>query len=178
MDKIHIFDNFLDDNELFNINLLINKNYGYGHTSGNKEKFENKFFSIFNNEAFFLETLFEKIQKKINKKLKLNRHYMHIQTFGLDGSYHTDDDDPNSCTFCIYFTNIDNKKIENASGDFLIKIPNEKHIICIETINNRGVFFPGNWMHKGIGYNKNFSDLRICITWKLTYDCSFYKNII
>ena len=172
MDKIKIFNNFLNDVELSTVIKLIKKEFRYGHTSGNKEKFENKFFSINNNETFFIETLFEKIQRKINHKLKMNRHYMHIQLFGQDGSYHIDDNDVDAFTFCIYLTDIDDNNIEKSSGDFLIKIPNEKYITCIETKNNRGIFFPANWMHKGMAYNNKYSNMRLCITWKLCYDYS------
>jgi len=211
MNNIILFDNFLNKNELNILTFIIkNKKWGYGHKSGYMEKVQNKFFSVKNSEDFFLKNIFDKIKKCVSKKLKINRHYMHIQTFGLDGSYHIDDSKLNTYTFCIYFSDIEgftelhntiintkdnfdkhfysfdsisknisqieifntsskdyNNIIENASGEFFIKIPNEKHIVSIEPKNNRGIFFPSHYLHKGMAFNNFFNSVRLCITWKL-----------
>ena len=176
MDEFYIKDNFLTENEYQEcMGIVENSSYHYGHSSLsdsneyliNNEKFDNKFFAGYN-LGNFNEKIKNKIETIFNKKCHVKRNYMHIQCFGQDGAYHTDDNLQNSYTFCIYFTDISNEDIENADGDFILKIPDTKHIICINTFNNRGVFFPSNYYHKGMAYNKNFSQRRLCVTWKLT----------
>lgn len=66
---------------------------------------------------------------------------MHMQLYGQDGSYHIDSDEDNTYTFCIYISDISDASMENADGDFLLKIPNTNYVICINTLNNRGIFF-------------------------------------
>lgn len=168
MDQIIIIEDFLNTNELQTLMEIIKlKVWSYGHSSGDFEKVNNRFFSTHNTEAFFLEYIKNKIEVTFKHKYTLNRHYMHIQTFGQDGGYHIDDSSPNTYTFCIYISEISKEDLEFANGDFLIKIPNEKQIICIETVNNRGVFFPSHFFHKGMAYNRFFPHKRLCLTWKL-----------
>ena len=166
MIMIKIIDNFLDDNELEILyKILINKNYKFGHSSGPRELIVNEFFSFYNEEDFFLVYLKDKIEKTFSSKYKINRHYMHIQTFGSDGGFHYDDIGDDKYTFCLYITN--EKDLHKNGGDFLIKIPNEKYIMSIETYNNRGILFPSEYLHKGMAYNINSVESRLCITWKL-----------
>jgi Rps23 Pro-64 3,4-dihydroxylase Tpa1-like proline 4-hydroxylase len=114
-----------------------------------------------------LNYLKNKIEKLTSKKYKLDRNYMHIQTFGQDGGYHYDTLEKDCYSFCLYITNINNNKIDNSNGELFIKIPGEKHILSIDTYMNRGVFFPSNYLHKGMAYNRYIKDKRLCITWKL-----------
>ena len=168
MDNIIIKDNFLNNDELCLLQTFIsNATWKYGHTSGGREYITNKFFSTHNTQDFFLEHIKNKIETYFSKKFKLNRHYMHIQTFGQDGSYHTDDKGENTYTFCIYITENDANRLEYIGGDFLIKIPNQPFILCVETIMNRGIMFPSTYLHKGMAYNNYCSDKRLCLTWKL-----------
>ena len=63
-------------------------------------------------------------------------------------------------TFCYYINT------ENAEfGHLYIKLPNEKKIISIEPVTNRGVFFPATYIHRGSSYETN--DVRTCVAWKL-----------
>lgn len=168
MDNIKIFDKFLTDIELNKLLELVDSyEWKFGHGSGNKESINTIFFANYEMEDFYIKHIKEKIETIVNKPLKLNRFYKHIQTFGQDGGYHTDDIGSDKYTFCIYITDITDKKIENAGGDFLIKLPNKQEIISIDTINNRGIFFPSVYYHKGMAYNNLFSEKRLCITWKL-----------
>ena len=66
-------------------------------------------------------------------------------------------------TFCLY---LNEENIENSGGNIFFKIPNEKFILCIEPVFNRGVFFPADYRHKGTGYNIINPNMRLCITWK------------
>ena len=165
---IVILDNFLNDEELLLLNkLIIDKNYKYGHSSGYRELVISKFFASYNTEPFFWIILKEKIEKSFNYKYKVNRHYMHIQTFGQDGGFHIDDTGENKQTFCLYITNEHTENIDNIGGDFLIKHPNKNYTISINTNNNRGVLFPSYYVHKGMAYNIYSNNIRLCITWKL-----------
>jgi len=166
--EVKIIDNFLGEEEYEDCMQIIKKSaWKYGHSSGNGEKFNNLFFA-----AYDLGEFNQKIQNKIealfSKKFQVDRNYMHIQSYGQDGSYHQDTELENTFTFCIYFSDLSEEEIEEADGDFLLKIPNENFIICINAANNRGVFFPSTYFHKGMAYNKGFPQRRLCITWKLT----------
>lgn len=168
MDSIHIIDDFLLKEELnFVLNFIETKFWAFGHISGHREPIVNTFFSTNILDEFFNKHIKEKIESYFSKKFKLNRNYMHIQTFGQDGGYHTDDEGVNKYTFCIYISDISDEFMENANGEFFIKIPNEKRILSIDTLMNRAVFFPSEYLHKGMAYNRLFSEKRLCITWKL-----------
>jgi len=168
MDKIIITENFLDENELNKVIEYVNNQiWFFGHKSGGKDKIDVPFFSYNIKNEYFNDYLKKKIEKTYSKKLVLNRNYMHIQLFGQDGTYHTDDDGDNKYTFCIYISEITCHLLENAFGDFLIKIPNENIILSIDTCTNKGIFFPSWYYHKGIAYNRYFPEKRLCITWKL-----------
>jgi len=169
MENIKIIDNFLDKNELYIINNMINnRKWEYGHVSGgDNESILNVFFANYHQNEFFLKYIPQKL-KSLIPNFKIIRNYMHIQLIGQDGSYHIDEEGINNFTFCLYINNNSNENIENIGGDFFIKIPEKKYIISIETLNNRGILFPSMYLHKGIAYNNYVKDIkRLCITWKL-----------
>jgi len=60
----------------------------------------------------------------------------------------------------------ENYENEDLDGNLYIKIPDEKHILSISPNNNRAVFFPSNYIHRGTAFSKKSSNLRICIAWK------------
>ena len=168
--NIYIFDSFLNETELDYVkNFVFNSNFEYGHSSIGIERIATTFFSIQINDNFFINDIKQKIEETTNKKLLLNRCYMQIQTCGLDGGYHTDDENDNCYTFCIYISNLTNAEIDDNNGEFFIKIPNKQFIISIDTYMNRGILFPANYFHKGMAYNRLLqnNDGRVCITWKL-----------
>lgn len=115
-------------------------------------------------ETFFSENLKNKIEKIINKKYDLIRVYAVGQHFGQDSNFHFDDERKDTYTLCLY---IDHNVVRDSNGYFFLKIPNEKYILYIEPISNRGVFFPSNYRHMGTGYNITNKSFRICIAWKL-----------
>lgn len=169
MDNIKIIDNFFNKHELSKIvELIDNKEWKYGHSSGTYEEFSPKFFAYYNLGDYFTEYIKEKLENIFQKKFKLDRNYMHIQSYGINGSYHIDTTLENTYTFCVYITDIADSEIGNADGDFLLKIPNTNYVICIQTNMNRGIFFPSTYFHKGNAYNRYFNENRLCITWKLT----------
>jgi len=168
MNEIQIYDNFLNVDELKALHVILDKkNYRFGHNSGKREKIVTPFFSIFNTEDFFLVYLKNKIEVYTKKTFNIVRHYMHVQTFGQDGGYHIDDNGKNKYTFCLYINDLNDSQMDDASGEFLIKIPNEKYIMSIDTNNNRSLFFPSEYTHKGLAYNHFITSHRLFITWKL-----------
>ena len=168
MDRIHIIDNFLNETDLFDLMEYVNSqtNWKFGHTSGISEKVQTKFWSIMDLTDYISLKITAILEHMISPIFKINRNYMHIQTFGQDGCYHIDDSADNSFTICLYLTDIPNTELDDAKGEFLIKIPNTTHIVSIDTCCNRCVMFPSNYQHKGMAYNPLYSNKRVCITWK------------
>jgi hypothetical protein len=165
--NIVIFDNFLNDTELNTVKQQVyNLYWKYGHGNGDKEKVDTKYFSNFYIDEFITEYVKNKIENQLNKPLNITRNYLQIQEFGENGGYHIDSDEPNSYTFTLYITDLPNEDIENANGEFLLKIPHKSHIVSIDTYCNRAIFFPANYLHKGMAYNVKYTNKRICIAWK------------
>ena len=164
MENIKIFDDFFSDEILIEIkNFIINADW---QKQNNEiimiDDGDSPFYRIdLNNNVFYTNFLLKIIEEKINKKIGLDRVYIVGQNCYQYNVFHTDNELKNKITFCYY---INNKNVE--FGDLYIKLPNEKKIICIEPITNRGVFFPATYIHRGSSYETN--DLRICIAWKLT----------
>ena len=169
MENIIIEDDFLKEDDLEILKSIINsKQWTYGHTSSGRELVNTPFWFIdLKEELFFAEYIKDLIEEKFNKKFKLNRVYANGQTYGQNGSYHVDDTDPNSYTFCLYLHKLQKNEIETAGGQLNVKIPNEQYSISIEPILNRGVLFPSNYYHKGYAFSRYVTDMRICIAWKL-----------
>jgi hypothetical protein len=140
----------------------------FGHSSGNSEHIQTPFFSTMDLPEYFGKYLHEKIGYAVNKRLAVDRNYMHVQMFGQDGCYHIDSASPNAFTFCIYFTEIGAEDIELAKGEFFVKPPDTNCVVSIDTQHNRGVFFPSTYPHKGMAYNRSRHEKRVCITWKMT----------
>jgi hypothetical protein len=164
MENIKIIDDFFSDDILIEIkNFIINADWQSGNTEIIlSDHWDRPFYKIdLNNNIFFSNFLLKIIEKKINKKIALERVNLYGQNCYQYTVFHIDNYHENRITFCYY---INNKNVE--FGDLYIKLPNEKKIICIEPITNRGVFFPGTYIHRGSSYETN--DLRICIAWKLT----------
>jgi hypothetical protein len=169
MNNIKIIDDFFSKDEIENINnIMINANWGYGHKSNNNDPEQSPFWFIeLIHDEYFSVYLKKKIESVFNKTYQLNRVYAVGQTFGQDGSYHTDDIRKDCFTFCLYINTLTDKIIDKYDGYLHIKIPNEKYIITIEPIMNRGVLFPSVFFHKGCAFNKLHNSIRICIAWKL-----------
>lgn len=114
-------------------------------------------------ETIFTDYLKNKLEKELNKKIKLVRMYSVGQMYAQDGNYHIDSEEKNQKTFVLYI----NKNYKEGDGGYIyLKIPNDNKVIAVEPEYNRGVLFPSNYRHKGMGYSKNTYDFRICIAWK------------
>jgi hypothetical protein len=169
MENIHVCDNFLQQDELKKAISIIKENsWKYGHTSLGKETYETPFWHMtLTNDDFFSNNLLKIIEKHFSKKFKLERVYANGQTFGQDGAFHTDTDEPKAFTFCLYLTDIKKNYVEIAGGHIFFKLPEYKYKICYEPVFNRGILFPSNYIHKASCFTRYIMDMRICVAWKL-----------
>jgi hypothetical protein len=169
MENIKVFNNFLNTQEISIIkNILNNNKWIHGHTSINDfytipfwymELFENDYLKY---------SIKEKIESITKKKFEVVRLYANGQTYGQHGTYHQDDTDDLTFTFCLYFTEYEISIEDIIGGNFEIKIPNEVDFhMSIPPRFNRGILFPSNYFHKGNSFDRFITDVRICIAWKL-----------
>jgi len=169
MENILVFDNLLEKDFLKMITDMIRrKKWEYGHVSNNKDDKSSPFYVVeLLNEPLLVHDVKQLIEEKCGKKFTINRVYANGQTFGQNGSYHKDDERDHTFTFCLYIHDIEDKDMADADGHLHIRIPDKQFVASIEPYNNRGVLFPSNWLHKGCAFNRYFSNLRVCIAWKL-----------
>ena len=177
MEKIIIYDDFFSATDLQKIKDFCDNNWLCNclYSPNTDETRDTPFWrKEYMEEHLFNTYLKDVIREKLNKKVLFKRLYSVGQTFGQNSNFHTDDKAENSFTFCFYIndntdtTNDNTTTTETNEGYYYVKIPNEKHILAIEPLNNRGVLFPGSYVHKGTGFNKFSNDLRVCIAWKFT----------
>lgn len=169
MDKIVVCDKFLDENELKTALDIINGgSWKYGHNSSGKNLYEDNFWvmNLTDNE-FFSKYVLNIIEKHFSRKYRLVRVYANGQTFTQDGHYHTDSNESNTFTFCLYLTKISESYIDTAGGYIYFKLPEQKYNLCYEPLYNRGLYFPSNYIHKGSAFTRYVMDMRICVAWKL-----------
>ena len=163
MEKIKIIDDFFPNDILIEIkNLIKNADWQNINTEIILSDHSNRpFYKIdLNNNVFYTNFLLKIIENKLNKKIGLERVNLFGYNYCQHNVFHFDSDCENKITFCYYINT------ENAEfGDLHIKLPNEKKIISIEPVTNRGVFFPARYIHRGTSHTTN--DLRTCVAWKL-----------
>ena len=169
MERIVCLDDFLTHDELTKALDIINKKgWHFGHKSKHTDAVETPFWSMtLDDEPFFTHELKAAIEKAVMTKFDLNRVYANGQTFGQDGCYHTDDDDPDAYSFVLYLANIDPKDQDAAGGYFCVKLPENNFTLCYEPKFNRGMFFPSNYTHRACSFTRYVMDLRIAVAWKL-----------
>ena len=169
MENIGIYDNFLAAYELEKCKYIIAQpNWSFGHTSSSKTGFNTPFWIMdLNKYEFFTVQIKNKIETLLNKKFNINRVYANGQTYGQDGSYHTDDDRQDTYTFCIYISPIEQRMIDDTQGHIFFKLPNNKQLTCIEPVYNRAIMFPSNYLHKGTSFSRYIQTMRVCIAFKL-----------
>lgn len=171
LNKIKIFDSFLEDDEYRNVEQrILEFKWQYGHTSnGNRTRNEIPFWSsILDNDEYFSVYLFELIKKTLNEpSLKLERVYGNGLTYGQTGVYHVDSDSENARTFMIYVNDIAEEDYDIADGYLYFKHKDLDYNILYEPIKNRGIYFPGNYLHKAGSFSRFIKDMRISIVWKM-----------
>ena len=168
MDNVEIIDDFFSLEDCVKIfdNIINNENLSiliYRQNSNNQIDVPFSILELSDNN-YFNQYLKSIIEKRFEKSFELIRVYSVMQAYEQTSNYHYDDKRDNAYTFCYYI----NRNLNHEDGGFFyIKIPNEKYIVGIEPISNRGIFFPSPYIHRGKGYNRFNSELRICVTWKL-----------
>jgi len=172
MEKIIIIDSFFTDEDiqcivncltnnfktrcLERINAAIKGDYAYWGISLKK----NFFFTT------YLKTI---IEKRFNKRFNTKDVYAIGQTYSQTSTYHIDNYniDNNIYSFCLYLNNHTDNDYDNIDGSICFKDVLNKCIISVSPKYNRGILFPANYLHKGDCFNKESTELRICVTWKL-----------
>lgn len=174
MEKILVFDNVLDDDELKEAlsRTQLSHGWSYGHISEYNEAINTPFWVLqLGADNFFNDTLLKKIQTLTNKNFEILYVYANGQTYGQNGNFHIDEEEEGCYTFCLYISNyVLNKETQNVMyGDLQFKIPNldERLTLCVSNTTNRGVFFPSNYVHRGTSFGRYIPGLRISIAWKL-----------
>lgn len=164
MSDIQVVDNFLTQKELHEAGFIVdNLKWNFGHVSV-ASGFKFWVCNLSDND-FFSKYIFQKIEKYFGKKFEINRVYANGQTYGLDGSYHTDDERDDCYTFLMYLSDINHKNVDEVDGHTLFKY--DKRVISIEPILNRCVLFKSNILHKGMAPSRKANMLRITVAFKL-----------
>lgn len=171
MQTIYIYDNFLDSNTYSKVynQVMKSNNWEYGHKSASNP-YDTPFWIMdLNDNLMFNSIIKNMIEAKTGKKFEINRVYANGQTFGQNGSYHKDDESSDTYTFCLYICPELPNPTEIVGGEIQFKLPDlpEYSAYSIETRNNRGVFFPSNYTHRGLSFGRYINFLRCCIAWKL-----------
>jgi len=170
MDKIEIFDNFLEESDILKcIEITCQPQWEFGHNSGADNFRDTPFWIMDLKQNDFISIYIKsKIEEITKKKYILKRVYANGQTYGQHGSYHQDDTTKNCWTFCLYVNRIDTEDIDYFDGYFQVKLPGEnKYVISIEPLFNRGVLFPSHYFHRGNAFTRYVKEMRVCIAWKL-----------
>lgn len=167
--NIFVCDNFLNDNELLNINNhILSLEWTFSTLPNSIESIDTPFWrKELSSDYFFSTTIKEIIEKYFAKKFKLISVYANGKTYGQNGSYHTDSDQPNTFTFCLYLSDIKKEAVDTAGGYLYIKLNDKKYNLCYEPLFNRGIMFPSNYLYKGCSFSRFVIDMRICVTWVL-----------
>ena len=97
----------------------------------------------------------------------LERVYCNGLTYGQNGTYHTDSNEPNGRTFILYVHDLPEEDYDIADGHLYFKLPELDYNIVYEPIQNRGIYFPGNYWHKANGFSRFIKTMRISIVWKM-----------
>lgn len=169
MENILVIDNFLNEEEYNTVMKIMNsKTWIYGQISNQDSSTGIPFwYMLLSDSDFFTKNLKEKIEKEFSRKFNLQIVYANGQTFGQDGEYHTDSDNLNAYTFCLYLNDISNEELENVGGELCIKIPEKKYGVYFPSLFNRGILFPSNYYHKGNAFGRLIKQIRVCFAWKL-----------
>jgi hypothetical protein len=165
--KINIFDSFLTNSEYKEVTEKVNNlTWTYGHTSTSDVNALPFWNSSLNDDPYFAEYLFNIIKKTVKEPLILERVYCNGLTYGQNGTYHTDSNDPNSRTFMIYVHDIPPEDYDIADGYLYFKFSELDYNILYEPIKNRGIYFPGNYVHKANGFSRFIKTMRRSVVWK------------
>ena len=171
MNKLRIFDDFLEARLRYDILNYFNQDFnkgwqftGYSQARSPRPTFWHMKLS---DEKLFSERIFKKIESKTGKRFELLNVYANGQTLGQDGSWHFDDMQDGTYTFLLYMTYrpiIESTNCNTIGGYTNFKIG--ELITSVEPFTNRGVLFRSNIIHQGLAPQKP-NILRISIAYKL-----------
>jgi hypothetical protein len=168
--KINVFDCFLTNIEYKTITEKVRHlKWDYGHKSSSKIEDTIPFWSSnLNDDSYFSEYLFNIIKETVKEpSLILERVYCNGHTYGQNGSYHTDSLNPNGRTFILYVHELPKEDYNLADGYLYMKFPELDYNIVYEPIQNRGIYFPGMYLHKANGFSRFIKTMRISVVWKM-----------
>ena len=116
-------------------------------------------------DPFFSETLFEKIKKFVgDDEVEASRIYANGQTYGLDSDFHKDGCD---LTFLLYASPIGTHNVNSVCGHTQFKFPGSDVVLAVEPLQNTGVLFDGNTLHRGMAPSRDSNMLRVSVAWKI-----------
>jgi len=137
---IKVTDNFLEQDLIkFLENYTLNLPHYWGHTS-NADNYAKFYASNLSFQDPLIQYLLFKIQKLIKNKLIFLRGYINVHYSNMPGDWHIDDGDQ---TILLMVS----KTLQKKSGLFEIKENNK--IKKFNFIQNRLIFFPAKYQHKG-----------------------------
>lgn len=118
-------------------------------------------------DELFTKTIFEKINESFGMKFELLRVMANGHMQGSDGSYHRDDVDDCTYTFLLYLSDINEYNVDEIGGHTLFRDSNDKKIIAVEPLLNRGVLFDSKLEHRGLSPYRTSDVFRIAVAYKL-----------
>ncbi len=176
--SVQIYDNFLNKDEFKRLLAEINKReYTWGHSSANGDNEYPWLTMNLDNCEYAHHILNTKIEPIVNMTFDTERIYLNGMMYGSQSAFHTDSNKDNARTFLYFIHECTYDDADKYGGYFYYKLNNE--IRCIEPIQNRGIFFNGNILHKGVSFDRCTGLLRQSIAWKLyikTDNQTFFTN--
>lgn len=164
MKTLVVADNFLNENELIEILRSVDElkwKYGASSSVGTTRFWQ----SHFKNEKKIVDIFLPKIEKMMNSTFEIERVYANGQTYGQDGTFHTDHESGNRYTFILYTSSIFPSNIDTIGGFTQFKVDNQ--IVNVQPYQNRGCFFKSNILHRGLAPSRESDVLRVSIAFKL-----------
>jgi hypothetical protein len=156
------YHNFFSEEDFTKIgDLTLRANgWGFGHRScGNGLSFWNL---PLNDNKFFTEYLFNKLQEKVGIKFDLVRVYANGQTYGLSGSAHKDDERDGAKTFLVYVNPIWDV---HWAGNTVFY--DDKEAVQSVPMPNKAILFDSAITHFGLEPSRHCNELRVTVAYKL-----------
>ena len=116
-------------------------------------------------EPYFSEYLVSKIRRETDMNARLDRVYANGQVFGQDGSFHQDNERPNTFTFLLYMNKVND--VDNWGGETQFKFYDDQ-LTVFQPETNSALLFDSTLWHRGLGPSRHIDDMRVTIAWKFT----------
>lgn len=180
-----IYHNILPNHNMFDLydNLRKRREWSFDLVSDfSNPKNNYRFWNLrLNDDSFFTDTIFNRIQELTDKKFELLNVSANGQTYGLPGNLHIDMKEENTYTFLYYvnpvwevtwggetvFAEIPNKIQNKLLKTFDKGFTHVSNTQTIFPVPNMGILFKSNILHAGLEPTRHFKDLRITVAFKL-----------